>query len=173
MEGERRVKGLNRFWRILFSTLKDTVGVAVSLAEWRERRRRFTRDEDGCRQTPTRCRGRGCPLSLSLACSLLSVGGGGGRCPSFLPSFLPSVRASVHILMADAFFGLHSKEVGSWKGRRPPRRRRLLLLGRRRRRNFLFAFFCPIGCRRRCHRWPPKPALAGLWPGWLAGPPPR
>ena len=70
------------------------------------------------------------------------------------------VRLSVHILMADAFFGLHSKEVGRGDGRgRGHRRRRF----GRRRRNFLFAFFSPIGCRRRR---PPNPALAGFWPGW-------
>ena len=53
---------------------------------------------------------------------------------------------------------------GDGRGRGSRRRRRRRRFGRR--RNFLFAFFCPIGCRRRRH-WPPNPApLAGFWPGW-------
>ena len=57
--------------------------------------------------------------------------------------------------MADAFFGLHSKEVGSGKEGRNEGRGDGRGRSGRRRRNFLFAFFCPISCR-----WPPNPALA-------------
>ena len=47
---------------------------------------------------------------------------------------------------------------------------------KRRRRNFLFAFFCPIGCRAAASpssaavaaagRPTPRSLLAGSWPGW-------
>ena len=153
-EEKGRVKGLNRFWRILFSTLKDSqcsvaVSQSVSLAEWRERRRRFTRDdEDGCRQTPARSRGRRCPLSLSRSYQLAAAA-----------DVRPSFRPTVHILMADAFFGLHSKEVGSWKGRRPPRAASS--------DDGDVTFSLHFSARSaaaagRCHRWPPNPALR--WP---------
>ena len=104
---------LNRFWRILLlATLKDTPSVRHSV--WPDDGVRIAAavlrdgddDDDAVRRRAVR----------RAALSLLSVGGGGGGGAGPRLSVRPSVRpSSVHILMADAFFGLHSKEVGSGK----------------------------------------------------------